>query len=97
MFPWESALTGVETCPSWADTGLYEIHISGDIAVAAWRFYQFAGGIAAGPIPWLVDVGYPLLSGIADFWVDRAHKDTPGGAGAPQLQISGVIPPDECE
>lgn len=32
MFPWESAFTGEEVCPTWAATGLREIHISGDIA-----------------------------------------------------------------
>jgi hypothetical protein len=29
MFPWESGLTGEEVCPSWAATGLREIHING--------------------------------------------------------------------
>ena len=96
MFPWESALTGVETCPSWADTGTYEIHISGDIAVAAWRFWQLSGGVAAGATPWLTSIGAPLMSGIADFFVSRALCDTPGGgADGGDLQISGVIPPDE--
>jgi len=35
MFPWESAFSGIETCPLWADTGLYEVHISGDIVFAS--------------------------------------------------------------
>lgn len=64
MFPWESAFTGQETCPEWAPTGLYEVHISGDIAYAVWQYYRVTGDKA-----WLTVKGYPLLSGIADFWV----------------------------
>jgi len=90
MFPWESALTGLETCPSWADTGLYEVHISGDIALSAWRAWQFGGDVE-----WLRSIGYPLLSGIADFWVSRALADTPGSTTGSPLRIAGVIPPDE--
>ncbi len=29
MFPWESAFSGAETCPTWAPEGMYENHISG--------------------------------------------------------------------
>ena len=39
MFPWESAATGSEVCPSWASTGQLEQHITGDIAVAAQQFW----------------------------------------------------------
>ena len=40
---------------------------------------------------WLAGVVYPLLSGIADFWVSRTTPSTNDG----YLHINGVIPPDE--
>ena len=39
MFPWQSAMTGVECTPAFAGYGRdREIHISGDIALAAWMY-----------------------------------------------------------
>jgi hypothetical protein len=37
MYPWESAFSGQETCPTVAETGLREHHISGDISLAVWQ------------------------------------------------------------
>jgi protein-glucosylgalactosylhydroxylysine glucosidase len=87
MFPWESAFTGEETCPSWAATGLREIHISGDIAFATSQYWQ-----ATLDLEWLQGPGHALLSGIAEFWVSRT---SPGPNGT--LSINDVIPPDEYE
>lgn len=85
----ESAATGFETCPSWAATGLREVHISGDVAWSCLQVYRVQQ--QAGNTSWLAEIGYPLLSGIADFWVSRATvHDVTGG-----LSIDLVIPPDE--
>lgn len=95
MFPWESALTGQETCPSWAPTGLREIHINGDIAIAVWDFWR---SIQDDGNAWMTSVGYPLLSGIADFWMSKLAIDNPGSdglAGSGPLHLLNVIPPDE--
>lgn len=95
MFPWESALTGQETCPSWAPTGLREIHINGDIAIAVWDFWR---SIQDDGNAWMTGVGYPLLSGIADFWMSKLAIDNPGPgglAGSGPLHLLNVIPPDE--
>eukprot|EP01031_Cornospumella_fuschlensis_P033191 gene33192-40158_t len=86
MFPWESAFSGVETCPSWAATGQREDHISGDIALAAWQFW-----LMSGDVDWLRTVGYPLLEGISDFWVSRSTLES----ATSTYHINGVIPPDE--
>jgi hypothetical protein len=59
-FPWESAFSGVETCPTFAATGLREDHISGDIAFAIWQYYKMTGDVE-----WLTTIGYPMLVGIA--------------------------------
>jgi trehalose/maltose hydrolase-like predicted phosphorylase len=84
-FPWESALSGGEETPAFADTGKLEIHISADIALAAWQYY-----LATGDRDWLESTGWPLLSGIATFWASRA---TPNADGS--YSILDVIPPDE--
>jgi trehalose/maltose hydrolase-like predicted phosphorylase len=60
MFPWESAFTGVETCPTFAATGLREDHISGDIALGIWQEY-----LMRRDVDWLRSTGYPMLEGIA--------------------------------
>jgi hypothetical protein len=79
-FPWESALTGLETCPSWAPTGVRELHINGDIAYAVWQFWRVTQDRAAASpsMAWLEQVAYPLLSGIATFWLSKIVQDTPG-------------------
>lgn len=85
MFPWESAFSGIETCPLFADTGLREDHISGDIAFAVWQEW-----LTRRDVLWLRQIGYPILVGVADFWVSIADYSTDGTA-----HIRNVIPPDE--
>jgi trehalose/maltose hydrolase-like predicted phosphorylase len=93
MFPWESALTGEETCPSWAATGLREIHINGDIAMAVWSMWRSLGGDNGGLF--LNNTAWPLLSGIADFWMSKLALDNPGAPPGAPLSLLNVIPPDE--
>ena len=61
-FPMESAGTGLEEAPEWSS----EIHVTGDVALAQWRFYQ-----ATGNRDWLRRCGYPVLRSVADFWASR--------------------------
>ena len=89
MWPWESAFTGTEVCPSWAPTGLREIHISGDVACFVWWLFrmQQQGG---SNLTWLRETAWPILAGTADYWLSRA---TTRGDGS--LSIDDLIPPDE--
>jgi protein-glucosylgalactosylhydroxylysine glucosidase len=89
MFPWESAYSGVETCPSWAATGSREDHISGDISIAIWQEW-----LMRQDINWLKSIGYPMLQGIADFWVSRSTYKT-NSDGTVTAHILDIIPPDE--
>ncbi|KAL0484176.1 acid trehalase-like protein [Acrasis kona] len=90
MFPWESAFTGAETCPTSASTGLYEIHITGDVLYSIQQFYDVVG---SDNIPkktlsdWLT-----VAKGICDFWVSRATK-RPGDND--QYDLKDVTCPDE--
>ena len=90
--PWESAFSGEEVCPSWAATGLREIHINGDIAFALAQFWRATKDNSGG---WLNATAWPLLSGIAEFWSSKLAIDNPGAAPGSPLSLKNVIPPDE--
>jgi protein-glucosylgalactosylhydroxylysine glucosidase len=82
MFAWESA-TGAETCPLWADTGVYEQHITGDIAFAAKQYYDVTADEE-----WLAGEGYDILEASATFWTSKAAHgaDDAGGLHIRQAQ-----------
>jgi trehalose/maltose hydrolase-like predicted phosphorylase len=56
---WESALTGDEVTPTWAETGQLEQHVTADVALAQWQYYLATG-----------DQGWLRLLGLAvpDRW-----------------------------
>ncbi len=87
-FPWESALDGTEQVPPPHDVfteGLYEQHITADIALAQWQYY-----LATGDARWLARYGWPVISGAAKFWASRATL----GADA-RYHVNAVTGPDE--
>jgi trehalose/maltose hydrolase-like predicted phosphorylase len=87
-FPWESALDGTEQIPpppSVNSEGLYEQHITADIALAQWQYW-----LATGNRTWLAQRGWPVLSGAAAFWASRATH-APGGG----YWFTHVTGPDE--
>ncbi|MGN6177164.1 MAG: glycosyl hydrolase family 65 protein, partial [Streptosporangiaceae bacterium] len=87
-YPWESALDGTEQIPPPASVnseGLYEQHITADIALAQWQYY-----LATGDKAWLAASGWPVISQTAAFWASRVTAG-PGGS----YHINGVTGPDE--
>lgn len=87
-FPWESALDGTEQIPppvSINSEGLYEQHITADIALAQWQYY-----LTTADKTWLSQQGWPVLSGAATFWASRAKLGPDG-----MYHIDGVTGPDE--
>jgi trehalose/maltose hydrolase-like predicted phosphorylase len=84
-FPWESALSGGEETPAFANTGKWEVHVNADIALAVWQYW-----LATGDRAWLAGKGWPVLAGVADYWASRASRDPDGS-----YHIRTVIPPDE--
>jgi trehalose/maltose hydrolase-like predicted phosphorylase len=88
FFPWNGAGTGnLETeCHSWNPPHcLTQIHLQGDIALAAWQYY-----LATGDAAWLRDRGWPLLKGLAEFWAGRVAANSDGS-----YSIKNVAGPDE--
>ncbi|HEY4492768.1 MAG TPA: hypothetical protein VI958_12265, partial [Acidobacteriota bacterium] len=68
MYPWEADEVGNETTPQFAyQNALYEIHVTGDVALAQWQYY-----LTTGDKTWLKEFGYPVIQQTADFWVSRA-------------------------
>ncbi len=98
QFPWESADQGDEVTPTWvphfADrtklvriwTGDIEIHISADIAYAAYRYWQVTGDDA-----WFSERGVELVLDTAKFWASRAEWNAETGC----YEYNDVIGPDE--
>lgn len=70
--PWESAVSGLETCPLWAATGTQEIHINGDVSFAIRQMYYLTRDLG------LLKDYYPLLAGIADYWCSRCTPSDNG-------------------
>ena len=81
-------MDGTEQIPppvSVNSEGLYEQHITADIALAQWQYY-----LVTGDRGWLATQGWPVLSGAATFWASRATLGSDG-----HYHIDGVTGPDE--
>lgn len=74
MYPWESAGSGMEETPTWALTGVFEHHVTGCVALAAWLYY-----CVTGDREWLAERAYLMIAAAVDFWVSRATTDADGG------------------
>ncbi len=87
-YPWESALDGTEQIPppvSKNSEGLFEQHITADVALAQWQYY-----LATGDRQWLDQQGWPVLSQAANFWASRVTRGSDG-----RYHIRHVTGPDE--
>jgi trehalose/maltose hydrolase-like predicted phosphorylase len=86
MFPWESAFSGAETCPTVAATGLYEIHISGDIVFSIQQYHDVTELSIEDKKRY-----FELVKGVGDFWMSKVTR-----RGKTDLwDINNIIPPDE--
>ena len=95
LYAWESADTGEEATPEFAQlpngetvpilSGTIEQHISADIAYATWQYWE-----ATGDESFLADAGAEILLETARFWASRAVLEADG-----QYHVRGVIGPDE--
>jgi trehalose/maltose hydrolase-like predicted phosphorylase len=62
-----------------------QVHLQGDIALAAWDYY-----LATKDTAWLRARGWPLMKGIAEFWASRVTKNDDG-----TYSIKDTAGPDE--
>lgn len=85
LFPWESDHSGQESTPTWCLTGTFEMHVSADVAIAAFHYYEMTKDLK-----WLKEEGFPLLQEIACFWCSKAVKNKDGS-----YSIRNVVGADE--
>jgi len=84
-FPWESARDGSEVTPTWANTGLYEIHISADVALAFVNHLKWTNDVA-----FFRRYGVEVIAETARFFATKAERDKRG-----RYHLRRVIGPDE--
>ncbi|WP_327353682.1 glycosyl hydrolase family 65 protein [Streptomyces sp. NBC_01304] len=88
FYPWTSGSSGEvwSECHSWRPPHcVTQNHLQSDIALAVWQYWQATGDRA-----WLLERGWPLLKGLAEFWADRADDNKDG-----TYSIRQVAGPDE--
>lgn len=100
MFPWETAKTGTEETPQYAQLNIHtgkankvwswikECHITADIAYAVWKYYMLTNDHE-----FMVNYGNEIIFEAAAFWVSRAEYDKERDA----YFIKDVIGPDEYD
>lgn len=82
FFPWLCTDEGLDMA---SPTYRKEIHNNVWIGLAAWEASQ----VSADP-DFLKETAWPILSGVAEFFVSRATRDADGS-----WHVRGVLPPDE--
>lgn len=88
FYPWTSASTGDlwSECHSWSPPHcVTQIHLQGDIALAAWQYY-----LATKDLDYLRDRVWPIMSDLAEFWAARVSANPDGS-----YSIHDVAGPDE--
>ncbi|KAL5008082.1 hypothetical protein ScPMuIL_013663 [Solemya velum] len=85
MYPWESAYTGLNVCPS-TECAIYEQHITGDIAFAFKQYLMMTNDTS---LMW--GLGADLVISTADFWASRVEFNR----STNKYEINKVMPPDE--
>ena len=87
MYPWEAGPDGAESTPRFAgQNAKYENHVNGDVALAAWQYWQ-----ATGDREWLTKECWPILRDTADFWVSRVNYNNKFG----RYEIGHVVSVNE--
>jgi trehalose/maltose hydrolase-like predicted phosphorylase len=71
---------------------VYEDHISSDIALAITQYWRMTRDNSGG---WLNATAWPLLRGIARFWMSKLALDNPGAGAGDALHVKAVMGPDE--
>lgn len=96
MYAWESAATGDETTPRWVPLkdgellriwcGDIELHITTDVAYAAWNYWQ-----TTGDDDWMRRYGAEIFLDTAIFWASRVEENAELGCN----EVRDIIGPDE--
>lgn len=87
FYPWTSASNGdLAECHSWDPPHcLNQIHLQGDVSLAAWQYY-----LGTGDDTYLRERGWPIMRSLAEFWAARVSPNDDGS-----YSIDDVAGPDE--
>nr|KAI8741141.1 acid trehalase-like protein 1 [Biomphalaria glabrata] len=85
-YPWESAFTGLETCPA-IPVGVMEIHINGDVAMMVRQYWQLTQDTEL----MVNGSGADIVWDTARYWATRVAHNTTDDS----YRILNVMPPDE--
>ncbi|UXN60217.1 hypothetical protein [Phyllobacterium zundukense] len=85
-FPWVSGTGNIDGEGSSSDRNRRQIHLQADIALAQYQYYA-----ATGDATFLKNQAWPILKGIADFYVKRGEFN----ADRTQFHLNTVTAPDE--
>jgi kojibiose phosphorylase/nigerose phosphorylase len=98
FYPWESQEGGAEGCTDYNVTDVFthrpirtyfrdrQIHISGDVAYAFWRYYEITGDTSL-----FLEGGAEVILQCARFYLSRAHSRV----DTDKVELLDVIGPDE--
>jgi kojibiose phosphorylase len=91
-YAWESADTGVETCPKWSVVGAHriwmgeqEVHVTSAVAYGLLAYL-----VATGDVTMMVEFGAEILFETSRFWMSRLEPMAAGEFG-----LTSVVGPDE--
>jgi kojibiose phosphorylase len=91
-YAWESADTGVETCPKWSVVGAHriwmgeeEVHVTSAVAYGLLAYL-----VATGDVTMMVEFGAEILFETSRFWMSRLEPMESGEFG-----LTSVVGPDE--
>ena len=84
-YPWQSGSDGREHTPSHNLYGPMEKHVTADVAIAAWQYFQVTRDL-----DWLANEGYPIIKACADFFTDCVDIEPDG-----TVNLINVIGADE--
>ncbi|MEV6275521.1 discoidin domain-containing protein [Nocardia sp. NPDC051832] len=87
FYPWTSASSGaLDECHSWDPPHcLTQIHLQGDISLAAWHYY-----LGTGDKDYLRERIWPIMRNVAEFWASRVRRNPDDS-----YSILDVAGPDE--
>lgn len=91
-YAWESADTGVETCPKWSVVGAHriwmgeqEVHVTSAVAFGLLSYL-----VATGDVAMMTEFGAEIMFETSRFWMSRLEP-MPGG----EFGLTQVVGPDE--
>eukprot|EP01052_Picozoa_sp_SAG31_P010402 SAG31_NODE_569_length_14020_cov_11.049565_9_plen_306_part_00 len=83
LYPWEAGPQGIPSTNGFFEQS--EHHVAGDVALAFWNRWR-----ATKDRVFLKTTAWPILKGVAEYWVSRVNSTSDGG-----FKLLNILGPDE--